>query len=361
MQSSRCTELKKLILNDTPIIDVRAPVEFSEGAIPGSVNLPILQDDERAKVGTAYKQHGQDAAIRLGNELVSGLVKEQRITAWKNFIQQNPQSVLTCFRGGLRSQTTQAWLNEVGTKIPLIEGGYKNMRGFLLQSIAEIPKLRTWLVISGATGSGKTDLLRHCKTLAPTLDLEFLAKHRGSAFGAYLEPQPTPINFENGIARELIKIEAAFAPDRVLLVEDESRMIGSRCQPPPIFEKLRSSEVIWVDDPIEFRVERILQEYVVLGIERAANPNAVFDKLLSAVTNIKKKLGGTRFAEISGLLQDSRNECLQKNTNESSKLWIQKLLEYYYDPLYFYSLNQRQVQVKFRGNHKDCLEYLKMI
>jgi tRNA 2-selenouridine synthase len=119
-------------------IDVRAPIEFSQGAIPGSVNIPLLNDKERAIVGTCYKQNGQAAAIKLGHKIVSGENKSLKINQWKDFLIQNPKTIITCFRGGLRSQTTQIFLKEIGFEVLRLDGGYKKIRQTYLDKINEI-------------------------------------------------------------------------------------------------------------------------------------------------------------------------------------------------------------------------------
>ena len=129
------TDFRHIFLNDVPMMDVRAPVEFGQGAFPGVVNHPLMNDDERQQVGTCYKQKGQDAAIALGHQLVSGATKQQRIEAWAGFAQAQPQGVLYCFRGGLRSQIVQQWLkSEAGISYPRVVGGYKAMRTFLIDT-----------------------------------------------------------------------------------------------------------------------------------------------------------------------------------------------------------------------------------
>jgi tRNA 2-selenouridine synthase len=127
---------KSLFFEDTPLIDVRAPVEFATGSLPNSVNLPILNDEERALIGTTYKTQGRETAIQLGHQLISGDVKEQRLQAWRSYIDLHPHAVIYCFRGGLRSQITQQWLKEAGIQRPLITGGYKAVRSFIIETIA---------------------------------------------------------------------------------------------------------------------------------------------------------------------------------------------------------------------------------
>jgi tRNA 2-selenouridine synthase len=222
--------LTELFLKDTPLIDVRAPVEFVVGSLPGAINLPIMNNEERAMVGTTYKKSGREQAMAQGHELVSGEIKEQRLTLWAEQIQKQPETVIYCFRGGLRSQITQRWLGERGIKRPLIEGGYKKARQFLRDEIDQFSRQSSMLILSGPTGSAKTNLLK--KSNYPNVDLEALASHRGSAFGAMATPQPSQIDFENTLAVTLMKLGK-----KQVLVEDESRLIGRCAIPESFFRK----------------------------------------------------------------------------------------------------------------------------
>ena len=197
------------------LIDVRAPVEFIEGSIPHSLNSPILNDEERTIVGTIYKQKGPAAAVEAGHQLVSGVIKENRVQAWQSLIQKNSFTVITCFRGGLRSKLTQDWLADVGFKVPRIQGGYKALRQFLRNEIDQFIGQTQFLVITGATGSAKTRLLRALKNQRPLLDLELAANHRGSAFGGYQTPQPSQVNFENNLSFQILELKqkGQFSPE----------------------------------------------------------------------------------------------------------------------------------------------------
>ena len=132
------TDLRALFLSQRPLLDVRAPVEFAEGAFPHASNLPLLTDEERHQVGIRYKQQGQDAAIELGYALVDAPSKAARIAAWASWARQHPEGVLYCFRGGLRSRLTQQMLaQEAGIIVPRVAGGYKAMRRFLLETMQQ--------------------------------------------------------------------------------------------------------------------------------------------------------------------------------------------------------------------------------
>lgn len=339
-----------LLSDDVRIIDVRAPVEFLEGSIPSSTNLPILNDEERALVGTTYKQQGSDRAVELGHKLVQGEIKQQRIESWLKAIRENPaQTIITCFRGGMRSQLAQAWCAEQGASVPRLQGGYKKMRQFLLDKIAHFSETRKLLVITGKTGAGKTQLLKNLKWY-PTVDLEALARHRGSAFG-YLSPQPSQIDFENGLALALGKITDQNSP---ILVEDESRMIGRLVQPKEFFEKLRQSPVLYLDESLEVRIENTFQEYVV---SRADDP-ALFSDLQNSLQKIRNKLGGSRHQEILGDLQHAEKIYRETKNLTPSRVWIEKLLSWYYDPMYEASFIQRKPEVLVRGDHIQIRDFL---
>lgn len=119
------TDYRAILASDTPLIDVRAPIEFAQGAMPAALNLPLMNDDERAAVGTCYKRQGPDAALALGHSLVNGETREARINAWREACLVHPEGYLCCARGGQRSHISQAWLKEAGIDYPLIRGGYK--------------------------------------------------------------------------------------------------------------------------------------------------------------------------------------------------------------------------------------------
>lgn len=372
-------DLTALFIADTPLIDVRAPVEFTQGSLPGAVNLPILNNEERALVGTTYKQQGSEAAIKLGYEMVSGSVKQNRLQQWLDFIHQHPQAILYCFRGGKRSQITQQWLRDTGIDSPLITGGYKRARQFLISTIDRFSEHRKLLVITGPTGSGKTRLIHDISNSHPVLDIEALARHRGSAFGGMSVPQPSQIDFENHLAVNLLKLEQNNLSEPVI-VEDESRHTGKVYLPDSFFHHLRNSEIIWVDEPLATRVDNIFEDYILttpIGqaqrIRQAIPPLAstvetreilrqqarqLFDKYAGALQTISKKLGGDRFQEVSEDLENARSDFENKNEIQSNKIWIEKLVRYYYDPLYLGSLQRRRVNPCFKGSGQAVMDYL---
>lgn len=350
------SDFKKIILEKTPIIDVRAPIEFLEGSLTGSMNLPIMNNEERTQVGTAYKKHGSDVAIELGNKLVNEIIRQQRIQKWCEYITENPNAVVTCFRGGLRSKIAQEWISVAGIARPRIEGGYKSFRNYLIEETSRLSKVNHLLVVGGATGSGKTALLREIQNQKTILDLEKTANHRGSAFGAFASPQPNQTNFENQLAYDLIGIESRLLhAEQSILVEDESRLVGTCAIPSSYFALLRSSPLVIIEESLEIRTENTYQEYVLgTGFQH----DLMFEKFKDATKRISNRLGGLRAQEILKNIEDSAQEFLDSGSLERNKIWIQKLLAWYYDPMYLDSMEKRDPKVIFRGTREELKKYL---
>src|SRR5690554_2900254 len=250
---------RDILLKDLPLMDARAPVEFHKGAFPTAVNLPLINDIERQKVGTCYKQHGQQAAIKLGHRLVGGAVKEERLRAWAAFARANPEGYLYCFRGGLRSQIVQQWLKtEAGIEYPRVVGGYKAMRTFLIETTDRAVAECDFVIVGGMTGTGKTEVIA---ALDNSIDLEGHANHRGSSFGKRATGQPGQIDFENRLAIDLLKRRARGQSQFVL--EDESRLIGACSLPLSLTQGMQRFPIVWLEDSFDNRVQRILRDYVI--------------------------------------------------------------------------------------------------
>ncbi len=346
-------DLESLFLRGTALLDVRAPVEFAQGAFPGSVNLPLLNDEERHQVGLCYKTRGQDAAIELGNRLVAGETRRQRIDAWYQHLKQRDDVALYCFRGGLRSRITQQWLYEqTGERFPLVKGGYKAMRQFLLATLERHTAEMPCLLLSGRTGSGKTRLLQ---TLAHKIDLEGLYHHRGSVFGRHVDDQPGQIDIENALAIELLKQQRQGRP--TLVLEDEGVCIGGRRIPECLFQRMKQAPVIVLEVDFAQRVDIIFDEYVVqscaeyqraLGAENGRQGWA--DGLLLSIDKIRKRLGGKAHGEIRALMLDALNAPPGHDDLSRHKQWIARLLQDYYDPMYDYQLSKKAQRIVFRGD-----------
>ena len=154
MDLPQTDDYRSLLLNDTALLDVRAPVEFNQGAFPFAENFPLINDQEREEIGIRYKGLGQDEAIRLGHQLVHGKIKSERVNYWQNFFKQHPQGVLYCFRGGMRSKISQQWIYEkTGIIYPRIKGGYKAMRRFLIDELETSAFQINPIMLGGRTGN----------------------------------------------------------------------------------------------------------------------------------------------------------------------------------------------------------------
>ncbi|WP_150911457.1 tRNA 2-selenouridine(34) synthase MnmH [Marinobacter halotolerans] len=340
-----------IFLNDTPLLDVRAPVEFDRGSFPNAVNAPLMNDEERHQVGICYKEDGQDAAIELGHQLVSGTVKEARIEAWRRFVADHPDGYLFCFRGGLRSRLTQQWIQQAGLDYPLIKGGYKALRRFLIDQLEERIAQSEFLIVSGRTGTGKTRVLNQ---LPNPVDLEGLANHRGSSFGREVTPQPTQIDFENRLAVAMLK-----AHHRVggpVYLEDESRLVGRCALPQSLRERMAAAPLLVLEQPIEERVRIIREDYVVKmasDYSRRDGEEAGWsnfeDYLLSALDRIRKRLGGERHQRLRQSMQEALENQHATGDVSGHDYWIASLLEHYYDPMYDYQLAQKAGRILVRG------------
>jgi len=354
-------DLRSLFLSDVPLLDVRAPVEFAQGAFPQSENHPLINDAEREQIGIEYKEMGQDAAIELGHGLVKGEKKAARVAEWKAFAEQHPQGVLYCFRGGMRSKISQQWLyEETGILYPRVKGGYKAMRRFLIEELAISAREVNAIVLGGRTGVGKTVLLRQ---LEPMVDLEQLAWHRGSAFGPHATPQPRQIAFENALSIELLKIRANGNP--AFVVEDEHRNVGSCFIPDAIRDRFRECPLVILEASLEERVAITHQEYIdealaehvaLYGEEEGFEKWAAY--LLNSMDKIKKRLGGVRHAELRKVLEAAIDVHRRSGETEQHKAWIGELLGGYYDPMYDYQIEQNKKQITFAGDRVAVIDYL---
>jgi tRNA 2-selenouridine synthase len=353
-------DFHRIVLDDIPLIDVRAPVEFENGAFPNAVNLPLMNDEERRLVGICYKEKGNEEAVKLGHRLVGGSIKEERVAAWADQLREQPDTMLYCFRGGLRSKISQQWMAEAtGTVIQRLEGGYKAFRNFLIERLDPAAQTGIPIILGGRTGTGKTILLQQ---LENRIDLERIANHRGSAFGRFVSPQPSQINFENNLAWALIKHTAA--GHRHMILEDEGRKVGDRYLPQPLVEHFRTGGVVVLERSLEERVQITFDEYVTCAQQQyiVAHGDEPGRKLWltdmdSNLKRIRKKLGGLRQQEISQLLYSAH----ESGEAALHKAWIERLLTEYYDPMYDYQIENKSSQIIFKGHASAVLEYLRAL
>jgi tRNA 2-selenouridine synthase len=297
---------------DWPLIDVRSPSEFAQGHIIGAVNIPLFSNDERAIVGTAYKQQGKDDAVLLGLEFVgpkmASIVRECLALSAKKQIRVH------CWRGGMRSQSVAWLLKQAGFNVEVLPGGYKGYKQEVRDFFEQEFKL---LVLGGPTGSGKTKILHQLKALGQqVIDLEGLANHKGSSFGSLgQEKQPSTEHYENLLAYELQLLDR----NQVIWVEDESRKIGTVVINIAFWTQIHHGDRVLVKIPMFERIERLVEEYGVFPKE----------DLAAAVTRIGKKIGPQH-------LKAALEQLEAGNLAEVAKASLE-----YYDKAYEHSATKR--------------------
>ena len=272
------TRSRALRAGPFPLADVRSPVEFARGHIPGAVNIPLFSDEERAEVGTLYKHEGKETAVVRGLELIGPKLGGLARAAFSLCRGRSAgELALYCSRGGMRSSSMGWLLSTVGLRVHVLEGGYKVFRRHVLDAFERPLNL---LVLGGKTGSGKTRVLERMAVRgAQVVDLEGLARHRGSAFGALAgAPQPTREQFENELAVALGRMNPALP----VWVEDECENLGTINLPRAFFRQLRASPLLTLEVSDAVRLARVLKDYGSL-------PAEVMGRCLD---HIKKRLGG---------------------------------------------------------------------
>ena len=304
------------IKDDSPIIDVRTSGEFAKGHIPGATNLQLFSDHERHEIGLLYKEQGKQKAVKRGLELVG-----PKLSLFINQLENVTSSDYVrvhCWRGGMRS-SSMAWLFETaGYQAYVLEDGYKSYR----QLMETLFDRFTIVLLGGETGSGKTKILHELKLIGEqVIDLEGLANHKGSAFGAIGEAkQPTSEQFQNEVISEFMKLDTS----RTAFLEDESSNIGKVGLPNSLWKKMKKSEIIRISLPIEERVKNLVVDYGKYKTE----------DLEACIHKIQKKLGG--------LATTKSVEALRKNQLD----YVARTMLTYYDKSYRFLLSQNKSNVQ---------------
>jgi tRNA 2-selenouridine synthase len=304
------------------LIDVRTPAEFAAGHIPGAINIPLFSDQERAEVGTLFKQVGQRAAILRGLDIVgpkmSDFVRQASKLKFNNYL------VIHCWRGGMRSSSFAWLMNTAGISSVIVNGGYKGFRKYASSVINRDWKIR---VVTACTGSGKTELLLKLQEMGEqVLDLEGLADHKGSVFGGLGHaPQPTTEQFENN----LFWVMKDFDIKRTVWVEDESMCIGHVFIPHNFYQRMHFSPLVKVDLALDERVKRLVSEY-------AQFDNAV---LTHAISKITKRLGGDNAKRAVETIEGG-------DFHEAARILL-----WYYDKAYNRSIEERRSLIDYEKSY----------
>ncbi|NOQ42699.1 MAG: tRNA 2-selenouridine(34) synthase MnmH [Desulfuromusa sp.] len=306
------------------IIDVRTPAEFAEATIPGAVNVPIFSNEERAQVGTVFKEQGKRDARKLGVQLVAPkipLLMEQIESLRQDY---SAPVIVFCWRGGMRSLAMTSFMNLAGIPAQQLLGGHKGFRRKVLDYFEQ----QQWppvFVLRGLTGTGKTRVLQQLQEMDyPVVDLEGLANHRGSAFGALgLEPQPSQKKFEALLWARLEELQES----PYLVTEGESLHIGRVMVPKPFHQAMQTQTSLWITASLDVRTQIILEDYPALDQLKEQ-----FERPINA---LKERLGGKVVTEFLELL----------DSGEWDKL-VRELMVRYYDPLYLHTLPERRVEIE---------------
>lgn len=330
--------------NDYLLIDVRSPGEHKKGNIPGSINIPLLNDEERKEIGTIYKQESKRAAIKRGLDFFGPkmrlIVDQIDLITHNTDLGQTPlqKIALYCWRGGMRSNIFGWLLNIYGYDIVIINGGYKSYRNWCIN---QFEKDYRFILIGGFTGTGKTNYItKLVKKQVPIIDLEKLAKHKGSAFGGIgMGEQPSQEMFENELAMLLFSFRDHGG---FIIVEDESQRIGSVSIPQNLWEQMKKGYMVFISENFDIRLGNIINEYGKL------------DRSLigAAVVRLQKKLGGL----------ETKN-CLGYLLNKDYVSCFSILLKYY-DKLYTKSLENKRsllssyIELKLEDNRDNNIQKL---
>lgn len=305
------------------VIDARSPAEHSDDHLPGAVNWPVLDDEERRIVGTLYKQVSPFEARRRGAAMVARRIADH-LDRWTTDLPRSWRPLVYCWRGGDRSGTLSWFLDKVGYRVTLVDGGYKAFRAVVRQQLDELPERYDWRVLCGKTGCGKTRLLHTLAAQgAQVLDLEGLAAHRGSVLGlAPGEVQPNQKRLDNLVWQRL----RSFDPARPVFVEGESKKLGQRWLPEALIERLRDQgRCIRVELADAERLALLLADYDFL-----VRDTEFFCRQLEALTELRGKQQVQQWQAVA-------------RSGEHAQVFAE-LMARHYDPGYLRSLSNQ-----FRG------------
>ena len=320
-------DIRDVIDKDVIFIDVRAPIEFKVDHIPGAINLPVLDDEERKIVGIAYNKN-QENALDIGIKFYEK--KLPKLTKFINSLEKK-KIVIYCWRGGLRSKIFTEFVASLDYDACRLKGGYKKYRAYVREELEKIKV--NFIILYGLAGAGKTELIRK---LNNSLDLEGLAQHRGSVFGAMgLKPRSQKM-FETLLLQRLKEL------DNLVFVEGESRKIGDTHIPDNIFNLMKNAILVKINCPIKNRAKQIEKDYFM-------NPDK--ELLKKIIISLKQKIG-----------KKMMNELLDLVDNQNYAELAKRILKDYYDGVYQYTFDKLDFQYEVNSEDIDkCAEDLERI
>ncbi|MEC4803152.1 MAG: tRNA 2-selenouridine(34) synthase MnmH [Jaaginema sp. PMC 1079.18] len=302
------------------IIDVRSPWEFQEDHVPGAINLPVLDDEERSRVGTLYKQESPFVARKVGAALISRRIA-RHLENHFSAKDKDYHPLVYCWRGGTRSQSLALVLEQIGWQVTVLTGGYKTYRTAVRQQLAILPQQFEYKILSGLTGVGKTAILQQLAQLGEqVLDLEAIAHHRGSILGHFWDeqPQPSQKRFESLLLQQF----QTFEPHKIVWLEAESSKIGLLHLPPQLWEMMQKATAVGIQLPLEMRVEGLLQQYPHL----TAHPQLLKQQL----SRLQYRYGKAKVEQWYDLIN-----------SQQWRVLVRDLLVFHYDRAYTRSLQRR--------------------
>ena len=299
------------------LIDVRTPKEYIESTIPGAINIPVLLDEERVMVGTAYKKESPEKAKQMGVEAISkrlGDITKEISELAKKY----DEIVFFCARGGMRSGSMTSFFKSMGYKTARLSGGYKSYRTFVIEDFENVVKGLTLITLHGKTGTGKTKILNELSNSGiETIDLEGMAKNRGSHFGHIGIPQDRSQKTFESLLYDAVKHRKS----DVIVIEGESRKIGPIHIPEPFWDTMKVGVKILVEGPVEMRLDIIMEDYT--GIDELK------ENLLEVAGKLKRYMDGNAYSKFIELVEVG-------DIREAAKIMMIE----YYDPMYNKSLDR---------------------
>ncbi|MDR1702912.1 MAG: tRNA 2-selenouridine(34) synthase MnmH [Sporomusaceae bacterium] len=317
---NRITLSEALQLENALFIDVRSPQEFAEGKIYGAVNVPLLNNEERALVGTIYRNEGGEKARDKGFAAIAPKLPDL-VKQIKAFSRQSNHLIIYCWRGGMRSKSVTDLLRIVGVEAKQLEGGYKKYRNYVLDTLQNFPLKPKIIMLCGSTGTGKTKILQLlAQKNLPVIDLEELAHHRGSVFGHVgIKDVPQAKEFDT----QLLHLLTEFNDRPYIIVECESKRIGSVYLPDVLYQAMQNGKKILLTAPMEVRILRLMEEYLDVYQQNKL-------EIIEKAEHLRPRLGNKKTNNLLNLLK-------QDNIKEAVKI----LLTDYYDPLYGYETGNK--------------------
>lgn len=316
----RITVEEAINMKDKIFIDVRSPLEFTKGSIPGAINIPILDNDERVDVGTIYTNKNPEDAKIKGIEYASSKLSSIYNQVF-SLTKHHKNIILFCWRGGLRSATLSSFLSVLGVNIYQLEGGYKQYRKHVVEYFNKDRFKHKFIVLHGYTGVGKTEILAQLETFnIPILNLEYLAKNSGSVFGniVYQDEKPVTQKSFDALLFETLRLNNS----KYIIVESEGHRLGRVSLPEGLWDAIIEGKHVLVSTNIENRIKRLVNNY----ISKISN----CDNLLEdAIIHLKKRIGSEKTNKFIFWVEEKRYAEI-----------VKELIIEYYDPLYKYSIDK---------------------